>query len=363
MKIADRYVLREFLKIFLLSIVTLMVFYEMVVFLDMVGYFVKFGATTDMVARYMLFKLPMGVFHVTPICVLLASILTMGSMSRYSEITALRAAGMSLARISAPVIAASFVIAMLAFLDSEKLFHLSARESNRIYYEEIKRQPRKGLFTNERIWYKAGDGSIWNIGHLDTAKREIRDISIFRFDPQGTRLASRLSAPFGKAGADGWALAGCVERTFSAGGAFEEAIRDKCVLSGDIITEEDLKTAQLDPEEMNLEQMRSYIRDIKTKGYDHTRYTADMHAKIAFPLINIVMPLIAIPLGVRSSRRGGAMIGVGVAVVTGAVFWFMFSMGVAFGQAGKITPWISVYAAHVLFTAAGIKMFAASERN
>lgn len=355
--------MREFLKIFLLSLVTLMVFYEMVVFLDMVGYFVKFGATTDMVARYMLFKIPMGAFHVTPICVLLASILTMGSMSRYSEITALRAAGMSLARISAPVIVASFIISMLSFLDSEKLFHLSARESNRIYYEEIKRQPRKGLFTSERIWYKADDGSIWNIGHLDTAKREVRDISIFRFDRQGTRLVSRLSAPFGKAGADGWELTGCVERTFSDGGGFEETSNDKRFLPGDIITEEDLKTAQLDPEEMNLEQMRAYIRDIKTKGYDHTRYTADMHAKIAFPLINLVMPLIAIPLGVRSSRRGGAMIGVGVAVVTGALFWFMFSMGVAFGQTGKIAPWISVYGAHVVFTVAGMMMFAESERN
>lgn len=363
MKIADRYVLREFLRIFLLSLVTLLVFYEMVVFLDMVGYFVKFGATTDMVTRYMLFKIPMGVFHVTPICVLLASILTVGGMSRHSEITALRAAGMSLARISSPIIAASFVIGLLAFLDSEKLFHLSARESNRIYYDEIKRQPRKGLFTSERIWYKAGDGSIWNIGHLDAARREMRDVSIFRFDQQGTRLVSRTSAPFGKAGADGWALTGCVERTFGEGGSFEETASAKCVLSGDVITEEDLKKAQLDPEEMNLEQMRDYIRDIKTKGYDHTRYTADMHAKIAFPLINVVMPLIAIPLGVRSSRRGGAMIGVGVAVVTGAVFWFMFSMGVAFGQAGKIAPWISVYAAHVLFAVAGMMMFSESERN
>lgn len=363
MKIADRYVLREFLKIFLLSLVTLMVFYEMVVFLDMVGYFVKFGATTDMVARYMLFKIPMGAFHVTPICILLASILTMGAMSRHSEITALRAAGMSLARISAPVLAASFIIGALAFLDSEKLFHLAARESNRIYYEEIKRQPRKGLFASERIWYKADDGSIWNIGNLDTSKREIRDVSIFRFDRDGVRLASRMTASFGKAGANGWSLAGCVERTFGSNGGFEEVFSDKCVLPGDVITEEELKTAQLDPEEMNLEQMRAYIRDIKTKGYDPTRYTADMHAKIAFPLINIVMPLIAIPLGVRSSRRGGAMIGVGVAVVTGAVFWFMFSMGVAFGQTGKLAPWISVYAAHVFFAAAGMMMFAASERS
>lgn len=363
MKIADKYVLREFLKIFLLSLTTLLVFYEMVVFLDMVGYFVKFGATTDMVARYMLFKIPMGVFHVTPICVLVASILTMGGMSRHSEITAMRAAGMSLARISAPIIIASVVVCALAFLDSEKMFHLAARESNRIYYEEIKRQPRKGLFTNERIWYKAADGSIWNIGHLDTTKKEIRDISIFRFDPQGERLVSRLSAPLGRAGANGWKLTACVERTFGDVGSFEESLKKECTLPGAVITEEELKKAQLDPEEMNLEQMREYIRDIKTKGYDHTRYTADMHAKIAFPLINVVMPLIAIPLGVRSSRRGGTMIGVGVAVVTGALFWFMFSMGVAFGQAGKLAPWLSVYGAHLLFAAIGVMMFAASERN
>ncbi|MBI5814596.1 MAG: LPS export ABC transporter permease LptG [Nitrospinae bacterium] len=363
MKTVDRYIITEFGRIFLLALVTLMAFYEMVVFLDMVGYFVKFHATSDMVFRYMLFRAPMAVFHVTPICVLLAALLTMGSMSRYSELVAMKACGMSMPRIAAPILAVCGLICLLSFLDSEYLFHISAKESNRIYYEEIKKQPRKGLFSNEMVWYKADDGSIWNIGHLDMGKRELRDLSIFSFDPTGSRVVLRATAREGKVTNGSWTLNGYSERRFLPGGGFEEKHWETYTSPANMITLGDLDKVQLDPEEMNLIQIREYIREIKSKGYDYTRHVVDMHAKVAFPLISIVMPLIAIPLGVRSSRAGGALVGIGVAVVTGALFWFSFSMAVAFGQAGRIPPELAAYGSHIVFAAAGFAMLLRSERG
>ncbi|MBI4665771.1 MAG: LPS export ABC transporter permease LptG [Nitrospinae bacterium] len=362
MKVIDRYILKEFLRIFLMSMITLLMFYEMVVFLDMVGYFVKFGATTDMVARYMIFRIPMGVFHVTPICVLLAALLSIGSMSRHSELTALKAAGLSLLRISAPVLLASLAICALSFLDSEYLFHISARESNRIYYDEIKKQPRKGLFANDRIWYKADDGSIWNIGHFDPNEKELKDISIFVFNDKGDKLAARIFASRGKMTNGAWELESYVETRFGEKGAFEEKFEERHIIPAGAISYEELSQAQLDPEEMNLAQIKEYIKDVRQNGYDDTKYTADMHAKVAFPLISLVMPLLATPLAVRSSRAGGALVGIGVAVVTGALFWFTFSMGVAFGQAGKLPPLVSVYGAHIVFALAGVWMFLKQER-
>lgn len=182
MKILDRYILAEFFRIFFLSLATLTVFYEMVVFLDMVGYFVKFGASTDEIARYMTFKIPMAIFHLTPICVLLAALLTSATLSRYAELTAMKGAGRSTLRIAAPILIASAAISGLMFLDSEYLFPMAARETNRIYIEEIKGQERKTLFSKEGFWYTSDDGAIWNIGHIDLANRKMSDLSIFRFD-------------------------------------------------------------------------------------------------------------------------------------------------------------------------------------
>lgn len=356
MKILDRYILSEFTRIFLLALVTLMVFYEMVVFLDTSGYFVKFGATADEITRFMLFKIPVALFHVTPICVLLASLLTMGLLSRYSELVAMESAGVSFFRVCAPILLAGAVMSVLSFLNSEHIFHLAARESNRVYYEEIREEPRKSLFTRDRFWYKSDGGSIWNIGHINTKEKIIRDVSIFMFAPGGSRVEKRVTASEGRLEEGKWVLLDVKVRLFDASGRFEERRAPRLELPMSAIPDKDLDKVKLYPEEMNLGQIREYIRDIRARGYDATRYVVDMHAKIAFPLISLVMPLIAIPMGVRSSRAGGALVGIAVAVVIGGLFWFSFSMGVAFGHAGKLPPVLAVYGPHVVFAAAGLML-------
>lgn len=362
MKILDRYILTEFFRIFLLSLATLAVFYEMVVFLDMVGYFVKFGATADEIARYMTFKIPMAVFHLTPICILLAALLTSATLSRYAEMTAMKGAGLSTMRIAAPVLIASAAMSGLMFLDSEYLFPLAARETNRIYIEEIKGQERKSLFSKEGFWYTGEDGAIWNIGHIDLPNRTMSDLSIFRFDEGGRRILQRESAKEGIMTDGAWVFSGYVERTFAPDGTFTETRSDQIRLPLSLVESEDFDKVALDPEEMNLAQMGEYVRDLKSKGYDATRYRAEMHAKMAFPLITLVMPMLAFPMGIRSSRSGGALVGVGFALVIGAFFWFLYSMGVAMGRAGRLPPEFSAYAAHLVFGSWGLLMLLGKER-
>lgn len=357
----DRYILREFFRIFLLSLLAMMAFYEMVTFIDMAGYFFKFKAPPTVIGRYMLYKIPMALFHVTPICVLLASVLTMAQFSRTSELVAMKVAGMGLWRVAAPVIAASGAVSGLAFLDSEYLFHLAARETNRILYEEIKHQERNTVFSRDRFWYMADDGAIWYLGAVDLKGRRLRDVSIFATNGDGS-VRARYTADGAELVNNQWVFTNLTQRKFAASGRFTEQRWDKAPLDGRLVALEDLGRARLDPEEMNLEQIREYIRDIRAKGYDTAVYVADMHAKIAFPLITLVMPLLAIPLGARSSRSGGMLAGIVVAVVIGVTFWFMFSMSVAFGRAGRLPPEVAAYGAHVVFGLTGLWMLVTDRR-
>ncbi|HEB71125.1 MAG TPA: LPS export ABC transporter permease LptG [Nitrospirae bacterium] len=356
MRTFDKYILTEFFRIFMLSLIVMVSFYEMVTFIDMSGYFFKFKATFDMMSRYMIFKMPMALFHVTPICVLLASVLTISDMSRNSELIAMKSVGMSMARIALPIIVAAGGISFVSFIDSEYLFTIAAKETNRIYYEEIKHQKRKGLFSQDKFWYMADDGSIWNIGLMDIKNKTIKDVGVFRFDKSGSKIVKRVTADSGKLVDGSWILENYVERDFTSGGQFTERVWPRRSLPEDSIKFDDLNKVKLNPEEMNLAQIQKYIENIKSKGYDATRYVAEMHAKIGFPLITLVMPLLAIPLGARSSRSGGILIGIGVSVVIGVTFWFTFSMGLAFGKAGRLPPYLSVYGAHVLFAMTGLYM-------
>ena len=356
MKTIDKYILSQFLSIFFAAFVTLVAFYVMIVYRDYVGYFVEYEATSSMVIRYLLFKIPMAVFHVTPICVLVAALLTSVSMSRHSEMTALKAAGVSLVRISAPIIIVSALISGISFANSEYLFSIAARETTKIYEEELKGRKRKTLFAKDRFWYRADDGAIWNIGHINTEQKKAVDISIYFFDSQKGRVVRRITAESGLLDNHMWVFKDYVERDFDAGGVAKERFYKNKNMPAGSFDSEDFNKVKLNPDEMNLAQISEYIADLEAKGYDTTRYTVDWHGKVAFPLITFVMPFIAIPMGVSSSRKGGAMVGVAVALIIGAVFWFLFSMGVALGRAGRLPPPVAAYTAHVLFTATGLLM-------
>lgn len=354
MRIIDRYILTEFIKVFFMAMVTLIAFYEMVLFFDTAGYFIKHESSLDEIVRFLLFKIPTAFFHVTPISTLMAALLTTVSLARHSELVAIKAGGVGLLRIAMPMIVAGAVISMLSFVNNEYFVYLSAKEAKRIYYDEIKEQPRKTLFSRDRFWYKADDGSIWNIGHIDNKANIIKDLSIFYFNDEGNRLTRRVSAKEGQLIADEWLLKDFVERDFSPDGTFEEQSYSAHVLPMEAVPIADLDKVKLYPEEMNIVEMREYIKDITSKGYDATKYIVDMYAKIGFPLISLVITLVAIPMGTRSSRAGGALIGVGVAAVTAGAFWFLFSMGVAFGAAGRLPPLVAVFGAHFIFASGGL---------
>ncbi|VAX22012.1 hypothetical protein MNBD_NITROSPINAE01-701 [hydrothermal vent metagenome] len=354
MQIIDKYILAEFFRIFFLAMITLIVFYEMVLFFDTAGYFIKHKSTFDEISRFMLFKIPTAFFHVTPISTLMAAVLTTVSLARHNEIVALKTSGVSMLRIALPMIVAGGVISVVSFVNNEYFVYLSAKEAKRIYYDEIKEQPRKSLFSRDRFWYKADDGSIWNIGHIGEHATSIKDLSIFYFDKAGTKIVKRVNAKEGELMGDEWLLKGFVERDFFADGTFEEHSYSAHVLPAEAVPSADLDKVKLYPEEMNLVEMREYVRDIRSKGYDATKYVVEMYAKISFPLISLVITLVAIPMGTRSSRAGGALIGVGVAVVTAGVFWFTFSLALAFGHAGRIPPLVAAYGTHFLFGGMGL---------
>jgi len=354
-KVIDRYIISEFMSAFLGAFAVMVVFYEMVSFIDMAGYFFKHAAPLDVIFRYLLFRIPMALFHVTPICVLLAATLTMASMSRFSEVTALKAAGMSLLRIAAPMIAAAAAISALAFMDSEYVFHLAAKETTRIYYEEVKKQTRKTAFQSSHIWYMADDGAIWNIGAMDYVKMTMLDVSLFAFDPQG-QMTSRVTAASARYNGSGWTLKSLVKITFDGKGGFTGENVASMEFPKEAIPVEDLKKERLDPEEMNLAEISRYIGDTRAKGYDATSYVAEYYGKIAFPFISLIMPFIAVPLGARSSRSGGFLFGIMVSVVIGVTFWFLFSMGLAFGRAGRLPPFLAAFGAHFAFLMAGLYM-------
>ncbi|MBI2876902.1 MAG: LptF/LptG family permease [Candidatus Tectomicrobia bacterium] len=109
--------------------------------------------------------------------------------------------------------------------------------------------------------------------------------------------------------------------------------------------------------------MSAYVKRIRASGYDATQYTADMHAKLSFPLSCLVMILVGIPFSLRSSRSGGLALGVICGIALGFTYWILSSIGLSLGHAGRLPPLVAGWGANALFLAGSLYFLFSGRRQ
>jgi lipopolysaccharide export LptBFGC system permease protein LptF len=115
------------------------------------------------------------------------------------------------------------------------------------------------------------------------------------------------------------------------------------------------KTDEPDADRMTYWQLRSYIDMLRASGFNAVPYMVQLQRKVAFPLVTLVMTLLAVPFAVTTGRRG-AMYGVGIGIVLAIFYWLTMSVFAAVGAGGWISPMLAAWAPNILFGAAAAYM-------
>jgi len=114
-------------------------------------------------------------------------------------------------------------------------------------------------------------------------------------------------------------------------------------------------TEEPDADRMTYGQLKRYIGQLQTSGYQVIGYIVQLHRKVAFPFVTVIMTLLAVPFAVTTGRRG-ALYGVGVGIVLAITYWIALSVFVALGSGGVMTPMLAAWAPNILFGAAAVVM-------
>jgi lipopolysaccharide export LptBFGC system permease protein LptF len=112
------------------------------------------------------------------------------------------------------------------------------------------------------------------------------------------------------------------------------------------------KKEVLQSSEMNYEELRRYIYDLQQGGFDVVRLRVQLQKKIAYPLITLVMAIIAVPFALSGGRRG-ALSGVVVALVIGVVYFLTSSLFEAMGNISQLPPLVAAWSPDLIFGLAG----------
>jgi len=347
-RILDWYVLRVYLRVLLLAFVGMLGIFYIATFIDLSDKLFKGQTTGATILKFFWYSTPQYVYFVLPIAALLASLVTVGLLTKSSELIVMKACGISLYRAAAPLFVLGAAWSGVLFALEETVLAHANRQAQATRHVIRGGSPRTFDVLN-RQWVAGRDGSLYNYVFFDPRREELSGLSIYRFADREWRVSSRTFAARAEYRGEAWRAHGGWTREFDRRAEIRSFTTfDQTTLrleAADYFTAE-----QPDAERMNYRQLRGYIDELQTSGFNIVPYAVALQRKISFPFVTVIMTLIAVPFAVTTGRRG-ALYGIGAGIVIAITYWLLFSIFAAIGTAGLLSPVLAAWAPNVLFFA------------
>ncbi|MBN2331903.1 MAG: LPS export ABC transporter permease LptG [Deltaproteobacteria bacterium] len=355
MRLYQRYLTKEFLQIFTLSLLALLSIYLLLEFFGSLDDFIENHVGPFIIIVYLFNQLPFYASQFIPLSLLLATMLTLGSMGQNNELVAFRACGFTLRQLSLPLIIVGICAALLTFAMTEYLVPATFARAKHIKTVIIKQKKEKKLFNLQNVWY-TGQDYIYHFKELIPEEDTIRGATIYQLDEQSC-LIRRVDAEKIVYQHGIWTGFAVNSRTFSyheGRSDLQEFNRQQQVSLAISEQPKDFLIPQKAVEEMNFRELQHYIDKVKNIGIDVTEYEVQRYHKLFFPLACPIMVLLGIPFSLGGRRSGGTARGIGLSLVIGFSFWFILSFSLALGKGGVMSPAPAALLPHLLYGVAGL---------
>jgi LPS export ABC transporter permease LptG/LPS export ABC transporter permease LptF len=357
-RILDEYVIREFLNTFFLVLSGFVMLMLVFTFFELVGDILRNHIALSTVGAYLVNLTPSMLYQISPLAVLIATLVTFGVLNRNSELIAMKATGISLYRLVVPIVSIAAILAVSLFLFDE--FYLpQANRRQEALRSIIKGRPPQTFLHPEQKWIfgqpHAGEpGRIFYYQFFDPDRNEFANLSLFEFDPSTFALSRRVFASrvFWDSDAATWRFQNGWQREIE--GPNVTQYREFTQTTFSEIHEEPsyFKKESLQSQEMNFGQLDHYIRDLRQSGFDTMRLRVALWHKLAYPLIAVVMAILAIPFALSMGRRG-SLTGIAVAIAVALAYWVVDGLFGAMGTVNYLPPPLAAWSSDILFGLAG----------
>lgn len=339
----DRYVIRLYLRTTGLSFLALMGLFYISTVLDRSDKVFKGQATAGMLLQLLVFYTPQYVYFVIPIAALLSVLVTFGLLSRTGELTVMKACGISLYRAALPLVVLGLVWSAALFgLEQQTLARANRRAET--LDSAIRGRPPRTFSTLNRRWVVGREGDIYHYGFYDPDRNALTKLAIYRPDPRTWTLASETHANEAIYRRGAWQATSGWEQRFSTDPPAWEAFDRRRL---DLESPDYFETEQPVAEMMTVPQLRTYINELSASGFNAIPLSVELQRKLAFPLVTVVMTLLAIPFGTTTGKRG-TLYGIGIGIVIALLYWVTGSAFAAIGKAGLLTPVLAAWAPNIL---------------
>jgi lipopolysaccharide export system permease protein len=310
-------------------------------------------ATTGLVLRMALLKLPYMAEQLAPFVVLFAAIITFWRLTRSHELTVARAAGVSVWQFLLPVVA----VAALFGLFKITVINPAAAV---LYagYERMEAQLLRGssslLAVSENgFWLRQIDdqgNSVVHARRVSSADMTLYDVIIFNFEGKD-RFIGRVDAAKAVLAPGYWDVSDAWITAPNRPSRFERSYRVPTNM-----TAEQIQDSFSSPETISFWELPGFIRLLEAAGFSATRHRLHWHQLLAIPLLLAAMVLIAATFSLRPHRRGGTSLLIGSGVGAGFLLFFVSSLVGALGQSAAIPVILAAWSPAAVSTMLGVAL-------
>ena len=367
MRLLDRYLLRELLAPLCYCLGGFLIFWIAFDLFNELNRFQGHKLKALEVAEYYVVKLPELLGTVQPVALLLALLYSLTNLARHHELIAIRAAGVSIWRLSAPYFVIGFVLSVGLFALTEYWGVDSAEAADRILNRHLADQPdtaarqwqSKLKFNNDR------DARIWDIGEYHLLTGDMKKPVVDWLLPDGTRRL--IVAERGAWTNRVWTFYNVAQMIYRTPNDTPPSLRTNELAFPEFSeTPEQIKSEIKITGTSNIraaKKLRFSIAEIlayqrlhpKLKPDDYALLNTQLHGRLAAPWTCLVVVLIAIPFGSLSGRRN-VFVGVASSIFICFAFFVLTRVGLALGTSGKLLPWLAAWLPNLVFSGAGLGM-------
>jgi LPS export ABC transporter permease LptG len=284
---------------------------------------------------------------------LLAVLITFGLMNRANEITAIKATGTSIYRIVAPVLVAAAILSTGLFLADQ--FYLPwTNQRQEALHNQIKGKPAQTYLRPDRKWIVGQHHDIYYYQFFDPDRDQFGNVTIFQIDPATFAITQRIHAERAhwEENLNRWVFEQGWERSLN--GAAIASYKNFDVSTFADVTEPPsyFKKEVKQYSEMNYAELRRYIRDLQQSGFDVVRLRVQLNKKLSFPLITLIMAVLAIPFSLSAAKKG-AVTGIAVAVGIAVFYTVVSRLFEAMGDLSQLPPALAAWSPDIIFAMVG----------
>ncbi len=355
MHILDRYILKKIAFSYLFIVVSFVGLHFIIDLFSHLKDFLQAKVSFYIVIQYYFYSLPLFFLRTSSFALPISILYSLGEFNRDNEIISMRSSGISIERISLPVIAFSLLLSFIAFFLQENILIYSQKKANDIVIEFLENKP--GEKKVERNFVFHSNNQLFFASEFYPQENTLKNVTILKESPEG-KIEKKIMCQALVFDGEHWKAKELISYKLNENAEIAEQplLERERIINLNLNPKELLFKKSSLSEYTPLKRIRKEIKMLKntpSSGFVNN-LIINYHKKIAEPFAHLFLAIGVLPFALEIRKRKATLSVVVGGFIFGFLYFLISSISISLGRKDILIPYLSSWVAPLFFLSMGI---------